>query len=119
MCNCSASLRICRFISPLELMLINLLLTPAGVHPQGSVCGKAYAKPAASNKEVDDSSSAYIQGLLAKSKESKDARTKERLDDYNRRNFKVHKDVGLLVMYKAMLCPPACTRRHTYHLPAC
>lgn len=49
----------------------------------------AHAKPVITHKEVDDDSSALIQGLLAKSKENKEKYTKERLQDYYRRNFKV------------------------------
>ncbi|KAL3150526.1 hypothetical protein ABBQ32_000343 [Trebouxia sp. C0010 RCD-2024] len=48
----------------------------------------AFAKPVITHKEVDDDSSALVQGLLAKSKENKERYTKERLQDYYRRNFK-------------------------------
>jgi len=56
---------------------------------QAAICVPALAKPSPSNKEVDDNTSALVQGLLAKSKANKDRYTKERLNDYYRRNFKV------------------------------
>ena len=56
---------------------------------QSSLCRQASAKPAPTNKEVDDASSAYIQGLVAKSKENKEKYDKDRLNDYYKRNFKV------------------------------
>lgn len=50
----------------------------------------ACAKPAQTgNKEVDDASSEFIQGLVAKSKANKEQYTKDRLNDYYRRNYKV------------------------------
>eukprot|EP00241_Pyramimonas_parkeae_P008359 CAMPEP_0114251030 /NCGR_PEP_ID=MMETSP0058-20121206/15041_1 /TAXON_ID=36894 /ORGANISM="Pyramimonas parkeae, CCMP726" /LENGTH=90 /DNA_ID=CAMNT_0001364781 /DNA_START=231 /DNA_END=503 /DNA_ORIENTATION=+ len=41
---------------------------------------------------VDDEDSPLIQELLARSKENKAKYDKERLDDYNRRNFKEYFD---------------------------
>lgn len=50
----------------------------------------ACARPAQTgNKEVDDASSDFIQGLVAKSKANKEQYTKDRLNDYYRRNYKV------------------------------
>jgi hypothetical protein len=41
------------------------------------------------NKEVDPESSPYIQKLLRSTEENRERRYQERLDSYNRRNFKV------------------------------
>ena len=67
----------------------NLLARMLCLCQQVSASQPAVGKPAIANKEVDDDSSALIQGLLAKSRENKDKYTKERLQDYYRRNYKV------------------------------
>jgi len=70
---------------------------------QAAICVPALAKPSPSNKEVDDNTSALVQGFLAKSKANKDRYTKERLNDYYRRNFKVCPTCCLLSCHAACL----------------
>lgn len=80
---------------------------------QAAICVPALAKPSPSNKEVDDNTSALVQGLLAKSKASKDRYTKERLNDYYRRNFKVCSKTCL------QFCPAACLAHDGVHCKGC
>lgn len=52
----------------------------------------ATAAPAL-NAPTDPNDSPLVQELLRRTEEKKEARTRERLDDYNRRNFKDYFDV--------------------------
>ena len=53
----------------------------------------AYAASATFNQPTDPSESPLIQELLRRTEEKKSERVKERLDDYNKRNFKDYFDV--------------------------
>ncbi|DBA93016.1 TPA: hypothetical protein ACH3X2_003357 [Trebouxia sp. C0005] len=85
--SCSTDQSCFRSLTPVDRRSISLSVL--GLLCQAATCVPALAKPSPSNKEVDDNTSALVQGLLAKSKANKDRYTKERLNDYYRRNFKV------------------------------
>lgn len=53
----------------------------------------AYAASTTFNQPTDPSESPLIQELLRRTEEKKSERVKERLDDYNKRNFKDYFDV--------------------------
>lgn len=54
--------------------------------PVGLLARDASAAPAPAS-DVDPSQSAFVKALLARTEENREARRKERLDSYNRRNF--------------------------------
>ncbi len=97
---CNATVLSCNLHIDLKLAFLSHDNTQCA--SQAATCVPALAKPSPSNKEVDDNTSALVQGLLAKSKANKDRYTKERLNDYYRRNFKVC-STGCLLS-----CPAAC-----------
>ncbi|DBA79093.1 TPA: hypothetical protein ACH3X1_008943 [Trebouxia sp. C0004] len=88
-CSASCSTDQPCFHSPTRVDRRSVSLSVLGLLCQAASCVPALAKPSPSNQEVDDNTSALVQGLLAKSKANKDRYTKERLNDYYRRNFKV------------------------------
>ena len=51
------------------------------------------AAPVAMNQPVDPKDSPYVQELLRRTEEKKEERVKERLADYDKRNFKDYFDV--------------------------
>lgn len=51
------------------------------------------AAPEAMNQPVDPKDSPYVQELLRRTEEKKEERVKERLADYDKRNFKDYFDV--------------------------
>ena len=51
------------------------------------------AAPGAMNQPVDPKDSPYVQELLRRTEEKKEERVKERLADYDKRNFKDYFDV--------------------------
>eukprot|EP00879_Flechtneria_rotunda_P024957 GHRR01026485.1.p1 GENE.GHRR01026485.1~~GHRR01026485.1.p1 ORF type:complete len:117 (+),score=27.91 GHRR01026485.1:159-509(+) len=62
--------------------------TTAGVTAWVTLNQAAQARQEPLNKEVDAAESPYIQELLRRSREKKEQRDKERLQDYYKRNFK-------------------------------
>ncbi|GMH33527.1 hypothetical protein BSKO_01361 [Bryopsis sp. KO-2023] len=50
--------------------------------------GSSQAAEVGKNKEVDAETSPYIQELLARTEKNREKRRQERLDDYNKRNFR-------------------------------
>ena len=58
--------------------------------PFGNV---AYASPSTLNQPSDPNNSPLVQELLRRTEEKKEERVKERLDNYNKRNFKDYFDV--------------------------
>ncbi|DBB12824.1 TPA: hypothetical protein ACH3X3_005588 [Trebouxia sp. C0006] len=101
------------FRSPTPVDRRSVSLNLLGLLCQAAICVPALAKPSPSNKEVDDNTSALVQGLLAKSKANKDRYTKERLNDYYRRNFKVCSKNCL------QFCPAACLAHDGVHCKGC
>ena len=57
----------------------------------GSTAG--IAAPTTTNQPVDPKDSPLVQELLRRTEEKREERYKERLDDYNRRNFADYFDV--------------------------
>ena len=56
-------------------------------------CTAVIAAPVAMNQPVDPKDSPYVQELLRRTEEKKEERVKERLADYDKRNFKDYFDV--------------------------